>query len=84
MGFTRHFFSGNRQEVNSTWFPEIEEPIKSHEKHYSLVLYILKEYVGDGYTVGTIRNKFVCCDLYSDGKFCTGVHAICPFDNSYP
>ena len=45
MGFVRHFFSGNRQEVNSTWFPEIEEPIKSHEKHYSLVLYILKEYI---------------------------------------
>ena len=41
MGFARHFFSGNRQEVNSTWYPEIEEPIKSREKHYSLVLYIL-------------------------------------------
>ena len=39
MGF--FFFSGSRQEVNSTWYPEIEEPIKSHEKHYSLVLYIL-------------------------------------------
>ena len=35
------FFSGNRQEVNSTWYPQIEEPIKSREKHYSLVLYIL-------------------------------------------
>ena len=36
------FFSpGSRQEVNSTWYPEIEEPIKSREKHYSLVLYIL-------------------------------------------
>ena len=34
--------SGSRQEVNSTWYPEIEEPIKSREKHYSLVLYILK------------------------------------------
>ena len=22
-----------------TWYPEIEEPIKSREKHYSLVLY---------------------------------------------
>ena len=41
MGFARHFFSGNRQEVNSTWYPEIEEPIKSREKHYSLVLCIL-------------------------------------------
>ena len=28
-------------EVNSTWYPEIEEPIKSREKHYSLVLYTL-------------------------------------------
>ena len=37
------FFSGSRQEVNSTWYPEIEEPIKSREKHYSLVLYILNE-----------------------------------------
>ena len=37
------FFSlGSRQEVNSTRYPEIEEPIKSREKHYSLVLYILK------------------------------------------
>ena len=27
--------------MNSTWYPEIEEPIKSREKHYSLVLYIL-------------------------------------------
>ena len=36
------FFSpGSRQEVNSTWYPEIEEPIKLCEKHYSLVLYIL-------------------------------------------
>ena len=41
MGFVRHFFSGSRQEVNITWYPEIEEPIKSREKHYSLVLYIL-------------------------------------------
>ena len=29
--------------MNSTWYPEIEEPIKSCEKHYSLVLYILKQ-----------------------------------------
>ena len=35
------FSAGSRQEVNSTWYPEIEEPIKSREKHYSLVLYIL-------------------------------------------
>ena len=41
MGSRAIFFSGNRQEVNSTWYPEIEEPIKSREKHYSLVLYIL-------------------------------------------
>ena len=45
MGFARHFFPPEatrlRQEVNVTWYPEIEEPIKSHEKHYSLVLYIL-------------------------------------------
>ena len=37
------FFSGNRQEVNSTWYPEIEEPIKWREKHYSLVLCILSQ-----------------------------------------
>ena len=35
------FSAGSRQEVNSTWYSEIEEPIKSREKHYSLVLYIL-------------------------------------------
>ena len=35
------FSSGSRQEVNITWYPEIEEPIKSREKRYSLVLYIL-------------------------------------------
>ena len=35
------FSPGSHQEVNSTWYPEIEEPIKSCEKHYSLVLYIL-------------------------------------------
>ena len=46
MGLARHFFSpGSRQEVNSTWYPEIAEPIKSHEKHYSLVLYILKRII---------------------------------------
>ena len=46
MGLTQHFFSpGSRQEVNSTWYPEIEEPIKSCEKHYSLVLYILSMYI---------------------------------------
>ena len=45
MGFGRHFLSGNRQEVNSTWYPEIEERIKSREKHYSLVLYILNIYI---------------------------------------
>ena len=33
--------SGSRREVNSTWYSEIEEPIKLREKHYSLVLYIL-------------------------------------------
>ena len=35
------FFFGSRQEGNSTWYPEIEEPIKLREKHCSLVLYIL-------------------------------------------
>ena len=34
------FSSRSREEVNITWYPEIEEPIKSREKHYSLVLYI--------------------------------------------
>ena len=45
MGTRAIFFSGNRQEVNSTWYPQIEEPIKSREKHYSLVLYILHYYI---------------------------------------
>ena len=31
--------------MNSTWYPEIEEPIKSREKHYSLVLCILTIHV---------------------------------------
>ena len=35
------FFIGSRQEVNITWYPEIEEPMKLREKHYSLVLYML-------------------------------------------
>ena len=39
------FLPGSRQEVNSTWYPEIEEPIKSREKHYSLVLYILMTHI---------------------------------------
>ena len=34
-------YSPTLTEVNITWYSEIEEPIKSHEKHYSLVLYIL-------------------------------------------
>ena len=32
-------------EYCSTWYPEIEEPIKSCEKHYSLVLYILSQHI---------------------------------------
>ena len=39
--FTTLFSFGSRQEVNTTWYPKIEEPIKSHKKHYSLLLYIL-------------------------------------------
>ena len=42
MGVARHFFS---PEAARWWIaldsPMIEEPIKSREKHYSLVLYIL-------------------------------------------
>ena len=30
----------NNRAVNITWYPEIEEPIKLREKHYSPVLYI--------------------------------------------
>ena len=42
MGFARHFFPPEvARRVNGTWYPEIDEPIKSREKHYSLVLYIL-------------------------------------------
>ena len=41
MGFVCYFFSsGSRQEVNSTCYSKIEEPIQSCKKHYSLVLYI--------------------------------------------
>ena len=39
------FSSGSRQEVNITWYPEIDEPIKSRGKHYSLVLYILTPFI---------------------------------------
>ena len=35
------FSSGSHQEVNITWYSEIEEPLTSREKHYSLVFYIL-------------------------------------------
>ena len=51
MGLTSHFFfPGCRQEVNSTWYSEIEKPYKSREKHYSLVLYILKLDIDHRYT----------------------------------
>ena len=30
------FSSESRQEVNIPWYSEIDEPIKSREKHYSL------------------------------------------------
>ena len=43
--------SGNMYS-HSTWHSEIEEPIKSREKHFSLVLYILKTYIhNNGQTV---------------------------------
>ena len=35
------FSSGSRQEVNITWYPEIEKQIKSREEHYSFVLYTI-------------------------------------------
>ena len=38
MGFVRLLFL-RKQEVNSTWYSEIEESIKSRKKQYSLVLY---------------------------------------------
>ena len=41
MGLVCHFSGGSNKEVNSTWYPEIEEPIQSRENHYSLALYIL-------------------------------------------
>ena len=47
------FSPGSRQEVNITWYSEIEELIQSREKHYSLVLYILK--------VTMNRRHFWCC-----------------------
>ena len=35
---SQHIFSsGSRQEVDSNWYPESEEPIKSREKHYCVV-----------------------------------------------
>ena len=41
MGLTCYFFLRKPPGGEySTWYPEIEEPIKSREKHYSLVLYI--------------------------------------------
>ena len=44
-GSHTNILSRNRQEVNSTWYPQIEKPIKSRKKHYSLVLYILMYYI---------------------------------------
>ena len=41
MGFARHFFRRKPPGGEYTWYPEIEEPIKSRKKYYSLVLYIL-------------------------------------------
>ena len=42
MGFDPHFFPpeapGGEYHL-ITWYTEIEEPIKSYDKHYSLVLY---------------------------------------------
>ena len=41
MGLGAIFFpSRSRYEVTITWYPEVEEPIESREKHYSLVLYM--------------------------------------------
>ena len=57
MGFVRHFFSENRQELNSTWYPVIEEPIKSREKHYSLVLYILTTDIGKWWPINKHKLK---------------------------
>ena len=70
MGFARHFFSGNRQEVNSTWYPEIEEPIKSREKHYSLVVYILNrniqmsDFIETVLLIECLRKNAIVCDPY--------------------
>ena len=58
MGLARHFLSpGGRQEVNSTWYPEIEEPIESREKHYSLVLYILMHHITNVWPIWISRER---------------------------
>ena len=41
------FSTGSRQEVNSTWYPEIEEPIKSRE--ITGVVYTKKGYFTGAY-----------------------------------
>ena len=40
------FLLRNPPGVNITWYSDIEEPIKSGEKHYSLVSYILINNIG--------------------------------------
>ena len=64
------FFSGNRQEVNSTWYPEIEELIKSREKHYSLVLYILNPH--NPPKLGAPRLGHPCSEYFpsNEGELC--------------
>ena len=68
MGFALNFFSGNRQEVNSNWYPEIGEPIKSRGKHYSLVLYILKMFVQ--HSCYRLQSQCLCLDSsYQDVEY---------------
>ena len=74
------FFSpGSRQEVNSTWYPEIEEPIKSREKHYSLLLYILIRSIHPSIDFCTFVHPFIIHPFHRSVRpFCISsfVHSI--------
>ena len=76
MGFARHFFSGNRQEVNSTWYPGIAEPIKSREKHYSLVLYVLMPFLVCLCRCDCSRESAACSDSRAGPRWVTAFQEV--------
>ena len=77
MGFARHFFPfRSREEVNIAWYPEIEEPIKSREKHYSLVLYIL---IQDAGSFGSMQQRVKECKIKANALHTLYTQGIRPY-----